>query len=174
MRNPFSYILSFFKVCFWKIKYLRKLSIGTIQSLECVKLKISGHSKVEIGKFNQNRGPLYIGVENGRLSIGNHCFFNINGSITCLEAVEIGNFCKFGNNLVIVDHDHNFKTTSPEFLASPIKIGHNVWVGANVIILRGTNIGDNCVIAAGSVVKGNIPENTIFVKDTFKMRERTI
>ena len=73
-------------------------------------------------------------------------------SVKSLEYIEIGDNCKFGNNLVIVDHDHNFRAygnhshQNPEFLSSPIRIGNNVWVGANVTILRGTTIGDNCVI----------------------------
>ncbi|UHA57884.1 hypothetical protein KDJ21_013390 [Metabacillus litoralis] len=42
-------------------------------------------------------------------------------------------------------------------------IGENVWIGSNVVILRDTHIGDNVVIAAGSVVKGNVPSNTIYL-----------
>lgn len=43
----------------------------------------------------------------------------------------------------------------------PIHIGNNVWIGMNVIILKGSVIGDNCVVAAGSVVKGVFPDNAI-------------
>jgi acetyltransferase-like isoleucine patch superfamily enzyme len=41
-----------------------------------------------------------------------------------------------------------------------IKIGNNVWLGGNVIILDGVTIGNNCVIGAGSVITKNIPSNT--------------
>lgn len=40
-----------------------------------------------------------------------------------------------------------------------IRIGENVWLGAGVIVLPGCRIGDNCVIAAGSVVCADIPDN---------------
>lgn len=43
-----------------------------------------------------------------------------------------------------------------------VSIGNNVWIGANTVILRDSIIGDNAVIAAGSVVKGNIPPNTVY------------
>lgn len=46
-------------------------------------------------------------------------------------------------------------------LPQPIEIGNNVWIGLNCIILKGTRIGDNCVVAAGSVVKGIFPDNCI-------------
>lgn len=42
-----------------------------------------------------------------------------------------------------------------------IIIGDNVWIGLNSIILKGTTIGNNSIVAAGSIVKGNIPENVI-------------
>ncbi|MCQ2102235.1 MAG: sugar O-acetyltransferase [Fibrobacter sp.] len=45
--------------------------------------------------------------------------------------------------------------------ALPIRIGNNVWIGANVTVLPGVTIGDNCVIGAGSVVTRDIPANTI-------------
>lgn len=41
--------------------------------------------------------------------IGEHCFFNVGCSVTCIESVTIGNGCTFGNNVVIVDHDHDFR-----------------------------------------------------------------
>lgn len=42
-----------------------------------------------------------------------------------------------------------------------IVIGENVWIGLNATILKGTTIGNNSVIAAGTVVKGHIPENVV-------------
>lgn len=145
--------------------------MGWIQSFEKIRLQIGKGASVVIGSYNQNREKMYIGVLNGgELNIGSHCFFNINSSITCAEKIVIGNNCKFGNNLVVIDHDHNYRANgiysgdNPEFISSPVIIGDDVWIGANVIILRGTEIGDNCVIAAGSVVKGIIPPNTLFVK----------
>jgi acetyltransferase-like isoleucine patch superfamily enzyme len=41
-------------------------------------------------------------------------------------------------------------------------LGNNVWIGGNVIILKGTRIGDNSVISAGSVVSGRIPKNQVW------------
>ncbi|MFY2249307.1 acyltransferase [Priestia megaterium] len=162
MKNPCRYMVNILKISYWKVRYGKKLSIGMIQTFERVRIELIGKAKVRVGNYTQNREKLYIGVSNGTLTIGNHCFFNINSSVTCMEKIDIGDYCKFGNNLVIVDHDHNFRTSTPEFISKPIVIGKNVWVGANVTILRGTEIGDNCVIGAGSVVKGKIDANSIY------------
>lgn len=170
MRNPLIYLKNLIRVVGLKARYNNRLSVGWIQSFDKLRIEIGKYAMAKIGSCNQNREKLYIGVhEEGKLTIGSHCFFNINSSITCLEYIEIGDNCKFGNNLVIVDHDHNFRAygnyshRTPEFLSSPIRIGNNVWVGANVTILRGTTIGDNCVIGAGSTVKGDYPNNSIII-----------
>lgn len=47
--------------------------------------------------------------------------------------------------------------------AKPINVGNNVWFGANVIVLSGVTIGDNCTIGAGSVVVKDIPSNSLAV-----------
>ena len=43
----------------------------------------------------------------------------------------------------------------------PVKIGNNVHIGENVIILPGVNIGNNVIVGAGSVVTKSIPDNTL-------------
>lgn len=171
MRNPLVYIKNGLRIGALKVRYGSRLHMGWIQSLEKIRLQIGKGASVVIGSYNQNREKMYIGVLNGgELNIGSHCFFNINSSITCAEKIVIGNNCKFGNNLVVIDHDHNYRANgiysgdNTEFISSPVIIGNDVWIGANVVILRGTEIGDNCVIAAGSVVKDIIPPNTLFVK----------
>lgn len=171
MKNPLVYIKNGLRVCILKIRYGSQLHIGWVQSFEKIRLQIEKDASVSIGSYNQNREKMYIGVlDGGQLTIGNHCFFNINSSITCAEKITIGDNCKFGNNLVIVDHDHNYRFNgiyskdNPEFISSPVIIGNNVWIGANVVILRGTEIGDDCVIAAGSIVKGTVLPNTLVVK----------
>ena len=53
--------------------------------------------------------------------------------------------------------------------AKPIKIGNNVWIGGNVVILPGVTIGDNSVIGAGSIVTKDIQENTVAVGNPCKV-----
>lgn len=161
MKNPLVYFENAIRCIYFTARFLGACKLGLIQSFEKIRIEISNGGRVEMGSYNQNRERLYIGVDGGKLEIGNHCFFNINGSITAMKEIKIGNNCKFGNNLVIVDHDHNFKTNEPEFISSSIVIGNNVWCGANVTILRGSELGDNCVVGAGTVVKGKFPANSI-------------
>jgi len=157
---------SIMRTLFWKICYGRKVSVKFPVALENVKLEKDKEAKIFIGEKVQNRGNLYFGCKNsGKLHIGAHCFFNVNSSITCINEVLIGEYCKFGNNLVIVDHDHNILDDKEEFPSKPIKIGNNVWVGANCVILKGVTIGDGAVIAAGSVVRKDVLPDSIYYEE---------
>ena len=63
------------------------------------------------------------------------------------------------------DHDHDYKRNINNYIKKNIKIGNNVWIGANSIILKGVTIGDNVVIAAGTIVKNNISNNSIVYQE---------
>lgn len=165
MRSPLLYIKNVIRVGFLKIRYGRRFKAGAIQTFDRLRVEMHGNGCISMGSFNQNRGNLYLVADGGKIEIGDHCFFNTGSCVTSTESVRIGSGCKFGNNLVIVDHDHNFrKEGDKEFISSPISIGNDCWVGANVTILRGTTIGKNCVIGAGSVVKGQVPDGTKIIQ----------
>ncbi len=125
-------------------------------------LELARGGRVTFGERSQNRGHLYVqcGPE-GRLQIGSHVFFNTGCNVACMGETRIGDYCKIGNNTVIVDHDHNYKDDGGEFLTGEIRIGNRVWIGANCTILKGARIGDDCVIAAGSIVNGEVPAGSV-------------
>lgn len=102
----------------------------------------------------------------GQVRIGDHCFFNHDCSINCLDQVEIGPGTIFGEGVRIYDHNHRFSdATTPikeqGYVTSPVQIGSHCWIGSNVVILRRARIGDHCVIGAGCVVNGIVADNTI-------------
>lgn len=154
---------SIFYICGWKIRYGSRIKTAFPLGLEKIKLEKDKKALIILGEKIQNRGALYIGCKkDGQLQIGSRCFFNSNTSITCMKQITIGEQCKFGNNLVIVDHDHDFKNSGTEFPGKEIEIGNHVWVGANCVILKGVHIGDNAVIAAGSVVRKDVSAKSIY------------
>ncbi len=126
-------------------------------------------AELRIGRNFKMRDGAKIRVRKGAVCIiGNNSSVNSNNMIVCHERIEIGDDVQLSPNVQIYDHDHDF---SPEggvkagkYKTAPVKIGNNVWIGANVVILRGTEIGDNSVVGAGCVVKGTIPENSVVVQ----------
>ncbi|PIT72396.1 DapH/DapD/GlmU-related protein [Limnohabitans sp. B9-3] len=92
-----------------------------------------------------------------------------------IHSGSIGEYTSIGYDVCIGPSEHNYKqwTTSPYALNAaketvsidsihPPQIGDDVWIGAGVIILKGSTIGTGAVLAAGAVVKGFVPEYEIW------------
>ena len=101
-----------------------------------------------------------------KIVIGHYNGFS--GTTICAAvSVEIGSNCLFGADVMIFDTDfHPICPTNRRFeksgiMNSPVKIGNNVFLGTQTIVMKGVAIGDNTVIGAGSVVTKSIPKNSI-------------
>ena len=105
-------------------------------------------------------------LPNAKISIGNRC--KINGTVLhANQEILLGDDCRIGPGTVICDNDSHRVALSVEErskapASAPIHIGNNVWIGMNCIILKGVTIGDNAIIAAGSVVTKSCEPNAIY------------
>ena len=73
------------------------------------------------------------------------------------------------SGIAITDHECLSAHMEVNQYAKKIKVGNNVWIGGNVIVLPGVTIGDNVVIGAGSVVNKDIPSNVVAVGNPCKV-----
>lgn len=127
--------------------------------------------QIRIGKHTTWRDGFHIAIEgNGRIDIGEKCFFNHNCSLNALNHVSIGAGTIFGENVHIYDHNHHF--SNPEesikeqgYTVGETVVGKHCWLGTNVVVLKGVSIGDNCIIGAGYIVDRDVPENTVITKN---------
>lgn len=88
--------------------------------------------------------------------INGGCHFQDQGGIT------LGDDCLIGHNVVFATLNHFIEPSERASLRpAPIVLGKNVWVGSSSTILQGVTIGDNAIIAAGSVVTKDVPANAI-------------
>lgn len=127
-----------------------------------------------LGELNENvgfQGPIrfHYGIHT---KVGKNTFINFN--FTCQDDtyVTIGENCDFGPNVTIVTPLHPMLAQERKELlcpdgenrrlcyAKPVIIGNGCWLCANVTVLPGVTIGDNCVIGAGSVVTRSVPANS--------------
>lgn len=84
------------------------------------------------------------------------CHFQDHGGVT------LGDGCLIGHNVVFATLNHDFiPERRASMIPAPIVLGRKVWVGSNSTILQGVTIGDNAIVAAGSVVTKDIPTNVI-------------
>lgn len=167
-------LLQIIKSIFYKIRYGKRLSLGgRICFIRPRKQIHVVDGNVVLGKhFTIKKSAYFAAVGGGKLIIGNDVYFNNNCMVVARDSITIRNHCSFGPNVIIYDHDHNFGKNGiePGYQTSPIIIDSNCWIGGNVTILRGTHIGEGCIIGAGSVIKGEIPPYSV----VFSNREITI
>ncbi len=89
--------------------------------------------------------------------------------------IEIGNDVQITSGVKILTHGYDWSVIKGKYgevlgSAGKVTIGNNCFIGMNSIILKGTTIGDNVVIGAGSVVGGVIPSNSVAVGNPCKVK----
>jgi len=128
--------------------------------------KIIIGNNVKIGSFSKLLSTSHLsklgkGIKIGNNSaIGDYTHFGAPGGIIIGDDVIMGSYISFHSE------NHNFADTSKLIREQGvnsvgIKLGNNIWVGAKVTFLDGCVINDNSVVAAGAVVKGEFPPNSI-------------
>lgn len=170
IKNFISVVFTFFRLLFYKILDFKRRSFSAVERISPnVVLEFNRKSNVSFEKRIRIHGGSKIKVrKNAFLIIGSGTKINYNCQIICRYSISIGSNTELGPNVLIYDHDHDFRAIggigAKEYKVSPVKIGNNVWIGANSIVLRGVEIGDNAVIAAGSIVTKNVPPNSVFIQ----------
>lgn len=96
------------------------------------------------------------------ITVGKNVFINACCHFQDQGGIKLGDNCLVGHNVVFATLNHGFAPEERQsMLPAPIVVGRNVWIGSNSTILQGVTIGDNSIIAAGSVVTKDVPANTI-------------
>lgn len=104
-------------------------------------------------------GNTYVSAD---VEIGDYSYINVNSSV---EYCEIGKYCSISSGVYINPYEHNYKklTThpvirenNPEDIRTKVRIGNDVLISLNAIIISGVKIGNGAVIGAGAVVTRDV------------------
>lgn len=105
----------------------------------------------------------------GDLIVGSGCFINAGCVLYTGNGIYIGNDVAIAANCTFAPTNHEYKNKNIPIKKQGFKpskggivIGDDVWIGANCVILDGVSIGDGCVIAAGSIVRGILENYGIY------------
>ena len=191
MRTILTYLFSLLYICFhyrayrvWRSRMtiLRSLwlrcafkkcpnnvylgKIGHIEHPECVTLgsgvSFGDNFYIYVNKHKGNPAP--------EILIGDNCWFGADNHITANLRIEIGDNVLTGKRVTISDNNHG--NSEKETLGQAprlrevvskghIRIGNNVWIGENSVVLSGVTIGDGAIIAAGAIVTKDVPPYAI-------------
>jgi acetyltransferase-like isoleucine patch superfamily enzyme len=180
VNNPFKWMYSSF-LFYLKCRILN-IKVGECRTYGSVSLYRAPLSDIIIGSdvqivSDENRGNASTLRSKTRIRtltpyasivVGDNVGMN-GASITARsKSICIGDNCRIGPNVVIVDSDFHSVANASDRKMNPsfetdasVFLKKNVWIGMNVIILKGVTIGENTVIGAGSVVTKSIPANTL-------------
>ncbi len=154
-----------------KLKINGVLSKGIVYSCGSLFVSRDKNATIAIGsscRFMSKTWGNKIGIQHkcmlsadntATLTIGDRCSFS-GVSIWCFDQIIIGNNVRVGANCLIMDGDaHQDDPRAGE--NKPIVIEDNVWLGGNVVVMKGVTIGKNSLIGMNSVVTKDIPANVI-------------
>lgn len=164
-------LANFIRVTFWRLVLAaRGGRIGrrcTIQPGVC--LACARGRPIEIGDgVRLMRGVVLSTSRKGRIVVEDNVYVGEYGVVTSNAEIHIGRDTIIAPHADLVDFDHGFDDLARRVIdqpvdAAPIVIGRDVWLGAGVKVLRGAHIGDQAVVGAGAVVRGDVPPRAVAV-----------
>lgn len=137
-------LFSYSKVAFYSA--LLSIKVG---------VKVKAHGKVSSGNFKN-------------IKLGHGVVFNHGVYVQARGVVKIGSKVVLSRNVSIFDAGINTLDLK-DHITTPVLIGNNCWIGANAILLPGVSLGDNVIVAAGSVVTKSFNANVIVAGNPAKV-----
>ena len=174
--SKFRYLIGMGRLCIISLFSGGKLKYKGIQKADpSADFDTLSGGRIDIGRRCSFGKNAELAAVEGRIRIGDGVHMGSNCLVVAHGEITVGDGTMFGPHVYIYDHDHvidreNCAISRSEYETAPVSIGRNCWIGANTVILKGTVIGDNVTVGAGSVVSGSIPGSSIF----FQPREKVI
>lgn len=164
-----------------RFKLLVLLHLNNVRAAQGVKIvqRITtlGEGEIHLGRNTQlgvyqsrgfKYGDFYLEARTGeaKIIIGSNVSINNNCTIIADKAtIEIGENTLIGPDFYCTNSDFHpldpSQRLSTQYGSRPVRIGNNVFIGARVTVLKGVTIGNDSVVAAGSVVVKNVPAGAI-------------
>jgi carbonic anhydrase/acetyltransferase-like protein (isoleucine patch superfamily) len=106
------------------------------------------------------------GLPDRMLTIGDRSVIGMRSGIVCHESIAIGDDVWFGQEVYVTDANHGYSDprTPPGLQLGEheaVVIGDGCWIGHGAVVLAGSRLGRNVVVAAGSVVRGTFPDRAV-------------
>jgi len=130
--------------------------------------------KLVVLKFSEERRNNYLRRQG--VKIGRNCKVHTVSFSTEPYLVTIGDNVRITSGTIFVTHDGAVNVFDREIgggIFGEIKIGNNVFIGTNSLILLNTSIGNNCIIGAGSVVRGHFPDDSVIIGNPARVIMKT-
>jgi acetyltransferase-like isoleucine patch superfamily enzyme len=116
-------------------------------------------ARMEVDHVTIGRGTRIKVQAGGQVKIGANTYISNSGVVAITKGLTIGRDCAISWEVHFLDDDGH--QIGDGETTKPIVVGDHVWIGARATILKGSEIGSGCVVAAGAVVSGKFPPNSL-------------
>ncbi len=134
-------------------------------------LYVGNGATLEVDAFDVYAGSRINVNQIAKLSLGSG-YMNYECVIDCFSSITIGHDVVISERVVIRDSDNhtiqsiateteNEQLSDEKLSMAPIVIQDHVWIGMNVIVLKGVTIGEGAIVAAGSLVNKDVPPHSL-------------
>jgi acetyltransferase-like isoleucine patch superfamily enzyme len=148
------------RALFWRAQGM-KIGHGTSFS----SLHVTWPHQVALGRDCRMEHDIYFHFDGickpgPSILIGDHAFVGSGVEFNIVERIEVGRHAMIASGCRFIDHNHGIASGMPmgsqPAISAPIRIGNDVWIGANAVILMGAEIGDGAIVGAGAVVTHSV------------------
>jgi len=131
-----------------------------------VKIEIGRDATLHLGRWSWIGHGSKIRVHEGEVFIGAKSVLGQECTISAFQHISIGRECIVADRVMLIDFDHGASEVERPIREQGIykrdlRVGHNVWIGYGVAILRGVTVGDNCVLGTSAIVNSDVPDNAV-------------
>jgi acetyltransferase-like isoleucine patch superfamily enzyme len=131
-----------------------------------VTFEIGREATVRLGRWCWIGHGTKIRAHEGHVAIGAKSVLGQECTISAFQHVSIGRECIIADRVMLIDFDHGVVEVERAIrdqgiYKRDVRVGHNVWIGYGVAILRGVTVGDNSVLGTSTVVSRDVPANAV-------------
>jgi len=161
------YLLRYWRFLIFRLRNPHVITEGFVFIGKNTKLTARrGYGRLIIGRWVHFGEGNLINAHEGTLRVGSKTVFGRFNTVQSYLDIEIGGKGIIADWIYVCDFDHVFADitmpiTEQGLIKSPVRIGPDVWIGTKVTVLRGTTVGTGSVLAANSVVRGQVAPGSV-------------
>ena len=160
------------RFAWWRRFVLRRLGMSIGCESTVGRIEVNWPHQVSIGNHTSVGDGVVMDYCHGvhhagpAMIVGDRCFLGRGVELNCRVGIHIGDDCLIAAGCRLIDHDHGMSPDQPMRVQNgpegPIVLEDDVWLGVNVVVLKGVRIGRGAVVAAGGIVTKSVPSMEIW------------
>ncbi|MDQ1246152.1 MAG: Acyltransferase [Actinomycetota bacterium] len=161
------YLVRYWRFFWWRLRNRHIITEGFVFLGRRVQVEArKGYARLIMGRWVHVGDENRIRAHEGTMRIGDKCVFGRDNTVNGYLDIEFGEGCIVADWVYVCDFDHvyddvTYPIKDQGLVKSPVRIGPDCWLGTKVTVLRGTTVGHGTILAANSVVRGDVPPESI-------------